>query len=384
MRRAAVVAIAIASIACAAEKMSDPLRFFDAEASGDAGSPWARFDARAIGPAVDAGPLPPVDALLSGEHQLLAFFVVEAGYVLVFPTYVELYDRDARQRARWDAAYVIRAAASDGSRIVIVDSAALTTLRGEDLGEVAFSVLTRACASVSMLEAGRVVCANVEPDYQVSYSVYAIDGRGELGRSDAVSSLHGLRVHAVPGREAFVSTTAENRGASLSENDLRYWSIGADQRPAPRARSTAEVAMRRDVLGWASSPASHAIQDRGLRLGLEGCESGATSCFELDGTIGVVGVHERLAGVDEIDRDALLGLVEIPRGTYGPCTGGCRVVRVDPGARTVESEGWFDGPLDGLVAVRWDPWSRTAAIAGHATCRDRCAIWSVTRVRMEP
>lgn len=372
-----VSAIALSLAACTGNPRSDDLRFPDAGVPYD-GSPWDRFDATATGPVrpTDAGPQPPASAIATGDDQLVAFFVDSSGYLVVRRDGVERLDHGGAVRAGWETPYRVTAAAFERSTLAIADEARVATLDPESLSERASSVLARPCSAAAMLAAGRVVCRNVDGEFDLSFSIYDLGGHGELGRSARFPRFYTSRVFAVPGEDAFVGIASE-----ISSTPFVYRVQDGVASLAGRAFESETTSLVPFVTVVAADTPL-LVNDRGYLFRFDGCVDRDRDCFERVGSIGTVGLRERVVAMDDLAQDSVVTLSEPTPAGQSFCASGCDVRRTDLATRRVMAEGRFDGPLAEIVAVRVAPDGSGAVVAGHSVCDGiRCWGWSVTPVR---
>ncbi|UJR80698.1 hypothetical protein [Sandaracinus amylolyticus] len=376
--RAVVIVIACVLASCARETEPDELRFVDASLPD--GSPWGLFDATP-NPRRDAGPRPPSSALSWGEDELVQLFVGDAGYLVVRRDVVQRFDRDGVERARWDAPERVVTAAFDGAQLTVVDGTSVVALDADALVEQMRTPLARRCSSATMLSGARLVCRDRDEASTHGLTVYDVVSGVELGHAITSDQRSVLHLFAVPDDAAVIAlpdvawaSWVQPRLYRVEDGVASEWGI-ADAHDSESAAP---------FLAIVRGAPARVVNERGHVFRFDTCAEGTAPCFERDGSLGTIGVRESVVAMDDLDHDAVLTLSQ-RQGSTGPrCVGGCALRRTDLATRAVLAEGTFEGPVGGVIAVRWDPRGGAAFVAGSTSCSDvACRGWSVTRVVME-
>lgn len=313
-----------------------------------------------------------VGRIASGTESLVDAFVTEGGIAVVLTTGVRLLSRTGTELARWNAPRELRAAAFDGTRLVVVDPSTATSL-GLDLAEQAHVTLTADCSAAALISCGRLVCTGSTTGSSAEVGLYDMVGATQLSATTYWAS--GLPVlRRVPGVDAVIGGDHDDY-------------LVVDE--ANRVIVTGSVySLDLRTIGFQGSPARHMITADGHLYRLDACTVAdwtSTSCFERDGSIGTLRTGESVLAMERGGDNRLYALVTptAPSYPYTVCTTGCAVQRIDVDAHVIESAGSVTFSLpQGVVRLRHDAWGGRVVLAMPGSCTasypNTCSGWAVT------
>jgi len=276
---------------------------------------------------------------MAGSQILIAFFVVDEGVITVLSDQVALLGRNAQVIKSVPFPREIKAAAFDGTTLVIADLAALTVMtRSLDTGPSVF--VTETCAAGVLVSGNRFVCG---PANDWDRIFYTYDIGAATPAQIAISSpytYNGTPMRRVPGTDDFITVTT-----NLSPSDFHLYRVDATGKAVYINESPYHGDFAVGVTyAFDGSPAGRLIQTAGLILKIygDGCDATmnpfTTGCFIKDGVLGTLRTGESYVGLADDAAGSVFAVVAAGNTFDAPCKGGCTFQRIDIATRTITSQ----------------------------------------------
>ncbi|UJR79639.1 Hypothetical protein I5071_16770 [Sandaracinus amylolyticus] len=360
-------------------------------AGRDGGAPLGRDASVPLDPdrgdggrrADDAG-VPPVtgEVVARGSGELLAVFVIEAGWIVVDRDAARLIGRDGGELATFASGREITAAAFDGEYVAIADRAELTSLT-PDLATIATSRLPRFCEAGVIVSGHRFVCGP-ENDWDRVFSTHDLETGATLGLSTE-HTYNGIPMERVPGTDHFVTTTVSSSPSDFHLYEVTASGVATFVNESPYHGDIAAST----VFAFVGSPATHLVNHVGVMLRIfgDGCAPGSSftsGCFVRDGDLGTLSGSEGYVAMTE-DGTSIYALQgDGDRFFSDPlCETACTIERVDPAARRVTSSRGYAVPFLAIPAFEHDRWA-SKVVLGVQSEGDRFDGFTAYEVRLAP
>ncbi len=211
--------------------------------------------------------------------------------------------------ARWNAPRPLTSAAFDGTYLVALDGAKLSTLEPTELTMGASGDLVESCRAAVFVNDGRLICGPANDWDRVFYTYDAASGK--LLASSQKYTYNGIPMRRVPSLNAFVTVSVDS-----SPSDFHLYTVGADNAAKFENESPYHGDFPiDDSYAFDGSPPTHLITAYGLRLKFAvGCGTSNT-CFVKDGALGTLSGAQRFVALDG-DGKTLVAIVDTSGSSY--------------------------------------------------------------------
>jgi hypothetical protein len=344
----------------------------------DTGAGPADAPAPGVGDAIASdgaisGPLggcAPPRMLASGSERLVDVFVTADGIIVIHTGAISLIGRDGVVKTTVTAPRPITTAAFDGTSLVTAD-AAMLSVYSPALQFQGMVLLTEACASSALMDAGIFVCGPAN-DWDRVFYTYDVRALSKVATASKKYTYNGIPMRRVPGTAYFVTVTT-----SSSPSDFHLYRVDPDGKDVVYVNESpyhGDFGVT-EIYGFAGTPPTHLVNYDGLLLRLfgDGCDmmhnSFTSGCFVKDGNLGTLWTNQRFLALTNDADGALYGVVA-KTGSFSSfdpaCKDGCLAQKIDVAGRKVISSRDLDLKVKRVLFSRADGTCKMLVVASEA------------------